>query len=80
MGVRITRGEKGCIFGENAGIISVPTVNLAEKGFEATNTVGAGNAFIGTFCAMKILGKLESLFSANAAGSPPRDAYHPRTY
>lgn len=25
MGVRITRGEKGCIFGENAGIISVRT-------------------------------------------------------
>ena len=67
MGVIITRGEKGCIFGENEGIISVP----AKKGFEASNTVGAGDAFIGTFCAMKILGKenLESLFLANMAGS-----------
>ena len=60
MGVIITRGEKGCIFGENEGIISVP----AKKGFEASNTVGAGDAFIGTFCAMKILGIL-----ANVAGS-----------
>jgi ribokinase len=71
MGVIITRGGKGCIFGENEGIISVPAVNLAEKGFEVSNTVGAGDAFIGTFCAMKILGKdnLESLISANVAGS-----------
>ena len=32
MGVIITRGEKGCIFVENEGIISVPTVNLAGRG------------------------------------------------
>jgi ribokinase len=71
MRVIITRGKKGCIFGENDCITSVPTVNVAERGFKAANTVGAGDAFIGAFCAMKILGKenLESLFLANMAGS-----------
>ena len=43
---------------------------MAEKGFEASNTVGAGDAYLGTFCAIKILGKdnLESMFLANVAG------------
>ncbi len=71
MQVIITRGEKGCIFGKNDDIISIPTANVVGKGFKVTNTVGAGDAFLGTFCAMKILGKdnFESLFLANVAGS-----------
>lgn len=71
MQVIIPRGEKGCIFGKNDDIISIPTANVVGKGFKVTNTAGAGDAFLGTFCAMKILGKdnFESLFLANVAGS-----------
>jgi ribokinase len=49
----------------------MPTANLVGKGFKVKNTVGAGDAFLGTFCAMKILGKgnFELLFLANVAGS-----------
>ena len=69
MQVIITRGEKGCIFGKNDDIRSMPTINVAGKGFKVTNTVGTGDAFLGTFCAMKILGKddFESLFLANGS-------------
>jgi ribokinase len=71
MGVIVTRGEKGCIFGNNGDVISIPTVDLVERGLKKVNTVGAGDAFIGTFCAMKILGKddLESIFLANLSGA-----------
>jgi ribokinase len=73
MGVIVTRGEKGCIFGKNGEVISIPTVDLVERGLKKVkvNTVGAGDAFIGTFCAMKILGKddLESIFLANLSGT-----------
>ena len=71
LGVIVTRGEKGCIFGENGDVISIPTVDLVERGLRKANTVGAGDAFIGTFCAMKILGKddLESMFQANLSGA-----------
>ncbi|MGA9153259.1 MAG: PfkB family carbohydrate kinase [Candidatus Nitrosopolaris sp.] len=69
--VIVTRGEKGCIFGNNGDVISVPTADLVERGLRKANTVGAGDAFIGTFCAMKILGKddLESIFLANLSGA-----------
>lgn len=71
MRVIVTRGEKGCIFGKNGDVISIPTVDLVERGLKKVNTVGAGDAFIGTFCAMKILGKddLESIFLANLSGT-----------
>ncbi|MGC2575795.1 MAG: PfkB family carbohydrate kinase [Candidatus Nitrosopolaris sp.] len=71
LGVIVTRGEKGCIFGNNGDVISIPTVDLVERGLKKVNTVGAGDAFIGTFCAMKILGKddLESIFLANLSGA-----------
>jgi ribokinase len=71
LGVIVTRGEKGCIFGNNGDVISVPTADLVERGLRKVNTVGAGDAFIGTFCAMKILGKddLESIFLANLSGA-----------
>ena len=67
----MTRGEKGCIFGNNGDVISIPTIDLVERGLKKVNTVGAGDAFIGTFCAMKILGKddLESIFLANLSGA-----------
>jgi ribokinase len=71
LGVIVTRGEKGCIFGNNGDMISIPTLDLVERGFKKVNTVGAVDAFIGTFCAMKILGKddLESIFLANLSGA-----------
>ena len=71
MGAIVTRAEKGCIFGKNGDGLSIPTVDLAERGLKKVNTVGAGDAFIGTFCAMKILGKddLESIFLANLSGA-----------
>jgi sugar/nucleoside kinase (ribokinase family) len=71
LGVIVTRGEKGCIFGNNGDVISVPTADLVERGLRKVNTVGAGDAFFGTFCAMKILGKddLESIFLANLSGA-----------
>ena len=71
LGVIVTRGEKGCIFGNNGDVISIPTIDLVERGLKKVNTVGAGDAFIGTFCAMKILGKddLESIFLANLSGA-----------
>jgi ribokinase len=71
LGVIVTRGEKGCIFGKNGDVISIPTADLVERGLKKVNTVGAGDAFIGTFCAMKILGKddLESIFLANLSGA-----------
>lgn len=69
--VIVTRGEKGCIFGNNGDVISIPTADLVERGLRKVNTVGAGDAFIGSFCAMKILGKddLESIFLANLSGA-----------
>jgi ribokinase len=71
LGVIVTRGEKGCIFGNNGDVISIPTIDLVERGLKKVNTVGAGDAFIGTFCAMKILGRddLESIFLANLSGA-----------
>jgi ribokinase len=71
LGVIVTRGEKGCIFRNDGDVISVPTADLVERGLRKVNTVGAGDAFIGTFCAMKILGKddLESIFPANLSGA-----------
>jgi len=71
IGVIVTRGEKGCIFGKNGDLKSIPTVDLLERGLKKVNTVGAGDAFIGTFCAMKILGKhdLESIFLGNLSGA-----------
>jgi len=71
MGVIVTRGENGCIFGKDGDAISIPTVDLEKRGLKKINTVGAGDAFIGTFCAMKILGKddLESIFLVNLSGA-----------
>lgn len=71
MGVIVTRGENGCIFGKDGDVISTPTVDLEKRGLKKINTVGAGDAFIGTFCAMKILGKddPESIFLANLSGA-----------
>jgi ribokinase len=71
MGVIVTRGEKGCIFGKDGDIISIPAVDLVEQGLKKVNTAGAGDAFIGTFSAMKILGKddLESIKMANLSGA-----------
>ncbi|HET7148926.1 MAG TPA: PfkB family carbohydrate kinase [Candidatus Nitrosopolaris sp.] len=42
-----------------------------ERGLKKVNTAGAGDAFIGTFCAMKILGKnhIESIFLANLSAA-----------
>ncbi|MFY9868537.1 MAG: PfkB family carbohydrate kinase, partial [Candidatus Nitrosopolaris sp.] len=42
LGVIVTRGEKGCIFGNNGDVISIPTADLVERGLRKVNTVGAG--------------------------------------
>jgi ribokinase len=73
--VIITMGEKGCIFATRQNIISIPaakiTTTIDDNSLRILNTAGAGDAFIGTFAAMKILGydDIESLISANVSGA-----------
>jgi sugar/nucleoside kinase (ribokinase family) len=72
--VIITMGEKGCIFATRQNIISIPAAKITttdDNSLRILNTAGAGDAFIGTFAAMKILGydDIESLISANVSGA-----------
>ena len=69
-----TMGEKGCIFATRQNIISIPAAKITttdDNSLRILNTAGAGDAFIGTFAAMKILGydDIESLISANISGA-----------
>ena len=72
--VIVTMGEKGCIFATRQNIISIPAAKITttdDNSLRILNTAGAGDAFIGTFAAMKILGydDIESLISANISGA-----------
>lgn len=72
----VTMGENGCIFANGQKIISIPapkitSVTTGDNSLRVLNTAGAGDAFIGTFAAVKILGydDIESLISANVSGA-----------
>ena len=73
--VIITMGENGCIFANRKKIVSIPAAKIGnmtnDNRAKILNTAGAGDAFIGTFAAMKILGSddIESLISANVSGA-----------
>jgi ribokinase len=72
--VIVTMGEKGCIFATRQNIISIPAAKITtsdDNSLQILNTAGAGDAFIGTFAAMKILGydDIESLIFANVSGA-----------
>jgi ribokinase len=71
LGVIVTMGEKGCLMAKNGELVIMPRVDLGMMGLRVVNTVGAGDAFIGTFSAMKVLGRDDSdaLFMANLSGS-----------
>jgi ribokinase len=72
----VTMGENGCIFATRQNIISIPAAKITttttdDNSRRILNTAGAGDVFIGTFAAMKILGydDVESLISANVSGA-----------
>jgi ribokinase len=73
--VIVTMGENGCIFANSEKIMSIPAAKITtttdDNSLRILNTAGAGDAFIGTFAAMKILGydDIESLISANISGA-----------
>jgi ribokinase len=73
--VIVTMGENGCIFATRQHIISIPAAKITtmtgDNSLRILNTAGAGDAFIGTFAATKILGydDIESLISANVSGA-----------
>jgi ribokinase len=76
MKVIITLGEDGCILADKKRVISISTVkmNTTDDHSHTTgimNTAGSGDAFIGTFAAMKLLGNadIESLIYANLSGT-----------
>jgi ribokinase len=64
-------GEKGCLMTGPDGVIEVPGINLKEIGMKVANTVGCGDAFLGTFIASKAQGlnDKEALERANLAGA-----------
>lgn len=66
-----TLGGHGCIFCWQTKKAKVPAPSLQSLGLEVVNTVGAGDAFVGAFSALKIkdFGDMESLFLANIAGA-----------
>ncbi len=66
-----TLGKEGCVFCWETKTATIPALNLAELGLRVVNTVGAGDAFVGTFSALiaKGFGDMEALFMANIAGS-----------
>jgi len=70
-GVIGTLGKEGCVFCWQAKTARVPALDLDALGLRAINTVGAGDAFLGAFSALKIkgFGDIEALFMANIAGS-----------
>jgi ribokinase len=81
-----TLGSRGCVFCWSGKKALIPTMKLASFGLKTVSTVGAGDAFVGTFGAFRARGldDLESLFLANIAaalkttreetrGSPVRD-------
>ena len=66
-----TLGTEGCAFCWETKTAKLPALDLAALGLRAINAVGAGDAFVGAFAALKIkgFGDVEALFMANIAGS-----------
>jgi ribokinase len=66
-----TLGKEGCVLCWQTKTAKIPALDLASLGLRAINTVGAGDAFVGAFAALKIkgFGDMEALFMANIAGS-----------
>ena len=66
-----TLGAKGCIFCWDTKTAVIPAPNPLDLELKVVNTVGAGDAFVGAFSALKIkeFGDMESLFLANIAGA-----------
>lgn len=66
-----TLGGAGCLFCSEKRITSIPSMDLAAFGLKVVNTVGAGDAFTGTFSALKAkdFDDLEALFMANISGA-----------
>ena len=67
-------GENGCILANKQRIASTPAAKITttpDNNRRILNTAGAGDAFIGAFVTMKILGNddIESLISANVSGA-----------
>jgi ribokinase len=66
-----TLGSKGCLFCSDGKVAKVPTPNPFDLGMRVVNTVGAGDAFLGAFSALraKSYDDIEALFMANIAGA-----------
>ena len=66
-----TLGAKGCIICWDTKTAVIPAPNPLDLELKVVNTVGAGDAFVGAFSALKIkeFGDMESLFLANIAGA-----------
>ncbi|MEM2761126.1 MAG: PfkB family carbohydrate kinase [Nitrososphaerales archaeon] len=66
-----TLGARGCILCWQTKTATIPAPNPQDLGLQIVNTVGAGDAFVGAFSALKIkeFGDMESLFLANIAGA-----------
>jgi ribokinase len=66
-----TLGREGCVFCWQTKTARIPALDLSTLNLHVINTVGAGDAFVGSFAALKTKGfdDVEALFMANIAGS-----------
>jgi ribokinase len=66
-----TLGKEGCVFCWQTKTARIPALDLSSLNLHVINTVGAGDAFVGSFAALKTKGfdDVEALFMANIAGS-----------
>ncbi|MFQ5941792.1 MAG: carbohydrate kinase family protein [Nitrososphaerales archaeon] len=66
-----TLGAGGCVLCWQNKTVRIPTPSLEDLGLRVVNTVGAGDAFLGVFSALRIkeFDEKESLFLANIAGA-----------
>jgi ribokinase len=66
-----TLGREGCVFCWQTKTARIPALDLSSLNLHVVNTVGAGDAFVGSFAALKTKGfdDVEALFMANIAGS-----------
>ncbi|HLE34423.1 MAG TPA: PfkB family carbohydrate kinase, partial [Nitrososphaerales archaeon] len=66
-----TLGREGCVFCWQTKTARIPALDLSSLNLHVINTVGAGDAFVGSFAALKTKGfdDVEALFMANIAGS-----------
>lgn len=73
LGCRVvtTLGSRGCVFCLEGKEVIIPAMDLASYSLKAVSTAGAGDAFVGTFAAMKVkrLDDVEALFTANIAAA-----------